>query len=67
MPPRVSTGDWDAVLRQIRTAWVSWYEKAKTSPDLNNARADKALEGSGVDLTICKLDGSYCVIVHSKR
>jgi len=33
-----------------RTAWVSWYQKGKTSLHLNEARNDKV----GISWTICK-------------
>jgi len=38
-----------------RTAWVSRYQKGKTSLDLNEARDDGVLGCSGISWTICKL------------
>ena len=37
-----------------RTAWVSWYQKGKTSLDLNEARDDGVLACGGISWTICK-------------
>jgi len=37
-----------------RTTWVSWYQKCKTSLDLNEARDDGVLGCSGISWTICK-------------
>jgi len=37
-----------------RTTWVSWYQKGKNSPDLNEARNDEVLECTGISSTICK-------------
>ena len=37
-----------------RTAWVSRYQKGKTSLDLNEARDDGVLGCSGISRTICK-------------
>ena len=37
-----------------RTTWVSWYQKGKTSLDLNEARDDRVLGCSGISWTICK-------------
>jgi len=37
-----------------RTTWVSWYQKGKTSLDLNEAKDDGALGYSGISWTICK-------------
>jgi len=37
-----------------RTTWVSWYQKGKTSRDLNDARDDGVLGCSGISWTICK-------------
>jgi len=36
------------------TTWVSWYQKGKTSLDLNEARDDGVWDGSGINWTICK-------------
>ena len=41
-------------LNRIPT-WVSWYQKGKTSLDLNEARDDWVLDGSGISWTICIL------------
>ena len=38
-----------------RTTWVSWYQKCKTSLDLNEARDDGVLGCSGISWTICSL------------
>jgi len=37
-----------------RTTWVSWYQKGKTSRDLNEARGDWVWGGSGISWTMCK-------------
>jgi len=37
-----------------RTIWVSWYQKGKTSLDLNEARDDEVLWCSGISCIICK-------------
>jgi len=37
-----------------RTTWVSWYQKVKTSLDLNQARDDGVLGCSGINWTTCK-------------
>jgi len=37
------------------TTWVSWYQKGKTSLDLNEARDYGVLGCSGISWTICKL------------
>ena len=37
-----------------RTTWVSWYQKCKTSLDLNQERHDRVLRSSGIRWTICK-------------
>jgi len=37
-----------------RTAQLSWYQKDKTSPDLNEARDSGVLGSSGINWTICK-------------
>ena len=37
-----------------RTSWVSWYQKGKTSLDLNEAKDDGVLGCSGIIWTICK-------------
>ena len=37
-----------------KTAWVSRYQKCKTSLDLNEARHDGVLGCSGISWTICK-------------
>ena len=37
-----------------RTTWVSWYQKGRTSLDLNEARDDGVLGCSGISWTICK-------------
>jgi len=37
-----------------RKTWVSWYQKGKTSLDLNEAKNDVVLECSGISWTICK-------------
>jgi len=37
-----------------RTAWVSRYQKGKTSLDLSEARDDGVLGCSGISWTICK-------------
>jgi len=37
-----------------RTTWVIWYEKGKTSLDLNEARDNEVLGCSGISWTICK-------------
>jgi len=36
------------------TTWVSWYQKDKTSLDLNEVRDDGVLGCSGISWTICK-------------
>jgi len=36
------------------TTWVSWYEKGKTSLDLNEARDDGDLGCCGISWTTCK-------------
>ena len=57
----VSAPHWRQRLRQhtfnglvSRTTWVSWYQKGKTSLDLNEARDDGVLGCSGISWTICK-------------
>ena len=42
------------------TTWVSWYQKGKTSLDLNEARVDGVLGCSGIRWTICKQSASCC-------
>jgi len=37
-----------------RTTWVSWYQKGKTSLDLNEAGDDGVLGCTGIIWTICK-------------
>jgi len=37
-----------------RTTWVRWYQKGKTSLDLNEARSDGVSGCSSISLTICK-------------
>jgi len=37
-----------------RTTWVSWYQKGKSSLDLNEAKEDGVLGCSGISWTICK-------------
>ena len=37
-----------------RTTWVSWYQKSKTSLDLNEVRDYGVLGCSGISWTICK-------------
>ena len=37
-----------------RTTWVSWYQKSKTSLDLNEARDNGVLGCSGISWTTCK-------------
>jgi len=37
-----------------RTTWVSWYQKGKTSLDLNEARDDGVLGSSGINWTVYK-------------
>jgi len=37
-----------------RTTWVSWYQKGKTSLNLNDGRDDGVLRCSGISWTICK-------------
>ena len=37
-----------------RTTWVSWYQKSKTSLDLNEARHSGVLVWSGIRWTICR-------------
>jgi len=37
-----------------RTIWVSWYQKGKTSLDLNEARDYGVLRCTGISWTICK-------------
>jgi len=37
-----------------RITWVNWYQKGKTSLDLNEARDDGVLGCSGISWTICK-------------
>ena len=36
------------------TTWLSWYQKGKTSLDLNEARGDGVSGCSGISWTICK-------------
>jgi len=43
-----------------RTAWVSRYQKGKTSLDLNEARDDGVLGCSGISWTICKQSAPRC-------
>jgi len=43
-----------------RTTCVSWYQKGKTSPDLNQARNDGVLGCSGISWTICKQSVPCC-------
>jgi len=37
-----------------RPTWVSWYQKGKTSLDLNEARVDGVLGSNGISWTIYK-------------
>jgi len=37
-----------------RTTWVNWYQKGKTSLDLNEARDEVVLGSCGISWTICK-------------
>jgi len=37
-----------------KTTWVNWYQKGKTSLDLNGARDDGILGWSNISWTICK-------------
>jgi len=43
-----------------RAAWVSWYQKGKTSLDLNEARDDGVLGYSGISWTICRQSAPRC-------
>jgi len=43
-----------------RTAWVSWYQKGKTSLDLNVARDDGVVGFSGISWAICKQSPPHC-------
>ena len=36
------------------TTWTSWYQKGKTSLDLNDAKDDGVLGYGGISWTICK-------------
>ena len=42
-----------------RTAWVSRYQKGKTSLDLNDASDDGGLGCSGISWTVCKQSGPH--------
>jgi len=43
-----------------RTTWVSWYQKGKTSLDLNKAKDDRVSGCSGISWTICKQSAPRC-------
>ena len=43
-----------------RTTWVCQYQIDKTSLDLNEARDDRVLDGSGTSWTICKQSAPCC-------
>jgi len=39
---------------------MSWYQKGKTSLDLNKARDDGVWDGSGISWTVCKQSAYRC-------
>ena len=43
-----------------RIIWISWYQKGKTSLDLNQTRDGGVLGCSGISWTICKQGAPHC-------